>query len=80
MRSFKDRPEHSALMNDKDPQLPSASDPRAATNSEQVPDWLGTKLKEMFSNVMTEPVPDDLLTLLHQLEEKEQKAKDFGNR
>lgn len=79
MRSFKDRPEHSALMKDKEPQSSPASDPPAATNSEQVPDWLGNKLKEMFSNVMTEPVPDDLLTLLHQLEEKEQ-AKGPGNR
>lgn len=79
MRSFKDRPEISVLMKDKEPQ-PPARDPRAALDGEQVPEWLGTKLKEMFSDVMTEPVPNDLLGLLHQLEEKEKKAKDPESR
>lgn len=40
-------------------------------NHDPVPEWLGDKLKEMFSNVMTEPVPQELVSLLQQLEERE---------
>ena len=38
---------------------------------EQVPDWLGGKLRRMFSDVMDEPVPDEFKALLKQLEDKE---------
>lgn len=75
MRSIKDRPEPNVLMKDNEPQAP-ARDPRAAADGEQVPEWLGNKLKEMFSDVTAEPVPDDLVALLQQLEEKEAKHKD----
>jgi len=39
--------------------------------SEQVPDWLGGRLRRMFSEVMDEPVPDEFKALLKQLEDKE---------
>lgn len=38
---------------------------------ERVPDWLGGRLRRMFSDVMEEPVPDEFTALLKQLEEKE---------
>ncbi len=40
-------------------------------SAEQVPDWLGGRLRRMFSEVMDEPVPDEFTALLKQLEEKE---------
>jgi len=39
--------------------------------AEQVPEWLGNRLRRMFSDVMEEPVPDEFKALLKQLEEKE---------
>jgi len=38
---------------------------------EQVPDWLGNRLRRMFNDVMQEPVPDEFKALLKQLEDKE---------
>jgi hypothetical protein len=38
---------------------------------EQIPDWLGGRLRRMFAEVMDEPVPDEFMALLKQLEEKE---------
>lgn len=38
---------------------------------EQVPEWLGSRLRRMFTDVMDEPVPDEFKALLKQLEEKE---------
>jgi hypothetical protein len=43
----------------------------AASAAEQVPDWLGSRLKRMFTEVMDEPVPDEFKALLKQLEDKE---------
>lgn len=43
----------------------------AANTSEQVPDWLQSRLRRMFSDVMDEPVPDEFKALLKQLEDKE---------
>jgi hypothetical protein len=43
----------------------------AAKTSEQVPDWLTSRLRRMFSDVMDEPVPDEFKALLKQLEDKE---------
>lgn len=42
-----------------------------AGSSEQVPEWLGNRLRRMFTEVMDEPVPDEFKALLRQLEEKE---------
>lgn len=42
-----------------------------ASTSEQVPDWLGNRLRRMFTEVMDEPVPDEFTALLKQLEDKE---------
>jgi len=48
--------------------------PRADSNGPvQVPEWLGSQLKHLFTEVMSEPVPDDLQALLKQLEEKERR-------
>lgn len=43
----------------------------AASSSEPVPDWLQSRLRRMFSDVMDEPVPDEFKALLKQLEDKE---------
>jgi hypothetical protein len=43
----------------------------AVSATEQVPDWLGNRLKRMFTEVMDEPVPDEFKALLKQLEDKE---------
>ena len=43
----------------------------AGEQPEQVPDWLGGRLRRMFSEVMDEPVPDEFKALLKQLEDKE---------
>lgn len=39
--------------------------------TEAVPDWLGNRLRRMFTEVMDEPVPDEFKSLLKQLEDKE---------
>ena len=39
--------------------------------SEEVPDWLSNRLRRMFTEVMDEPVPDEIKALLKQLEDKE---------
>jgi hypothetical protein len=46
----------------------------ATSATEQVPDWLGSRLKRMFTDVMDEPVPDEFKALLKQLEDKERGA------
>jgi Anti-sigma factor NepR len=56
--SEKTKPEQAASL--------QASDP-----TEKVPDWLGGRLRRMFSEVMDEPVPDEFKALLKQLEDKE---------
>jgi hypothetical protein len=43
----------------------------AASSTEPVPDWLQSRLRRMFSDVMDEPVPDEFMALLKQLEDKE---------
>jgi hypothetical protein len=43
----------------------------AIDQNEKVPDWLGGRLRRMFSEVMDEPVPDEFKALLKQLEDKE---------
>jgi len=44
---------------------------QSAEPTDQVPDWLGGRLRRMFSEVMDEPVPDEFKALLQKLEEKE---------
>jgi hypothetical protein len=44
---------------------------QTSESAEQVPDWLGGRLRRMFAEVMDEPVPDEFKALLKQLEEKE---------
>jgi Anti-sigma factor NepR len=39
----------------------------AASPQEQVPEWLGNRLRRMFDDVMDEPVPDEFKALLKQL-------------
>ncbi len=58
------------IMSDKtkpDQVAPGQADPLG----EQVPDWLGNRLRRMFTDVMDEPVPDEFKALLKQLEDKE---------
>lgn len=40
-------------------------------DSQPVPEWLGNRLRRMFTEVMDEPVPDEFKALLKQLEDKE---------
>jgi len=58
------------IMNDEtepDQRVPAAQD----SSGEQVPEWLGNRLRRMFNDVMDEPVPDEFKALLKQLEDKE---------
>lgn len=48
----------------------SASEPPASP-PDVVPEWLGNRLRTMFSEVMDEPVPDEFKALLDRLDEKE---------
>lgn len=48
-----------------------AADGTGNDAGEQIPDWLGGRLRRMFSEVMEEPVPDEFKALLKKLEEKE---------
>jgi hypothetical protein len=48
-----------------------AASVQAIDQNEKVPDWLGGRLRRMFSEVMDEPVPDEFKALLKQLEDKE---------
>jgi hypothetical protein len=62
------------IMSDK-----TKPDQRVATSSgeaipEQVPEWLGNRLRRMFTDVMDEPVPDEFKALLKQLEDKERES------
>lgn len=49
----------------------SASDTTPAATPDTVPEWLGNRLRTMFSEVMDEPVPDEFKALLDKLDEKE---------
>ena len=40
-------------------------------SNEGVPEWLGSRLRQMFTDVMHEPVPDEFAALLKKLEDKE---------
>lgn len=62
------------IMNEKTKPGESVAATASATPSEQVPDWLGNRLRRMFTDVMEEPVPDDFKALLQQLEDKERGA------
>lgn len=57
------------IMTDKTKPDPTATPSGDAP--EQVPDWLSSRLRRMFTEVMEEPVPEDFVALLKQLEEKE---------
>ncbi|HEY6641590.1 NepR family anti-sigma factor [Povalibacter sp.] len=50
---------------------PEQAIPGPGEPAEQVPDWLGNRLRRMFTDVMDEPVPDEFKALLKQLEDKE---------
>lgn len=48
----------------------TASEAPPAT-PDTVPEWLGNRLRTMFSEVMDEPVPDEFKALLDKLDAKE---------
>ena len=65
-------PYEAMIMSEKTkPDDEAAATVSAASPSEQVPDWLGNRLRRMFDDVMDEPVPDEFKALLKQLEDKE---------
>lgn len=51
---------------------PTAASP-AKSEPNEVPEWLGSQLKQLFTDVMQEPLPDELMSLLRQLEDKERR-------
>ena len=61
-------------MEDK-PKLPQedSSDVNDENGSAEVPEWLGTQLRDLYSDVMNEPMPEKFRDLLKQLEDKEGK-------
>jgi hypothetical protein len=60
-----------AIMSEKTKPEQAAVASQSEPAAEQIPDWLGGRLRRMFSEVMDEPVPDEFKALLKQLEEKE---------
>ena len=50
---------------------PDQAIPSGESAPDQVPEWLGNRLRRMFNDVMDEPVPDEFKALLRQLEDKE---------
>jgi Anti-sigma factor NepR len=63
-------------MNMSEKTKPGERPAAAATGNpaEHVPDWLSSRLRRMFTDVMDEPVPDEFKALLKQLEDKERGA------
>jgi hypothetical protein len=59
------------IMSDKTKPAQAMASSSGETSSEQVPEWLGNRLRRMFTDVMDEPVPDEFKALLKQLEDKE---------
>ena len=57
----------------RDAQHTQSSQRADSSEPVQVPEWLGSKLKHLFTDVMAEPIPEDLKALLKQLEEKERR-------
>jgi len=51
--------------------VPITSEASDIQGTERVPEWLGARLRHMFTEVMDEPVPDEFLKLLKKLEDKE---------
>ncbi len=51
--------------------VPMTSTNPDSPSPEQVPEWLGARLRQMYTEVMAEPVPDEFLALLKKLEDKE---------
>lgn len=62
------------IMSDKTKPGQPAAGQDEPTPGEQVPEWLGNRLRRMFTEVMDEPVPDEFKALLKQLEDKERGA------
>ena len=50
---------------------PDANDSTPTAPPDTVPEWLGNRLRTMFSEVMDEPVPDEFKALLAKLEAQE---------
>jgi hypothetical protein len=58
------------IMNEKTKPEQQAGAPEGEP-SEQVPDWLASKLRRMNNQVVEESLPDELVALLKQLENNE---------
>lgn len=48
----------------------------AALNDKDAPEAIGRRLRDMYDDVVNEPVPDEFLTLLAQLDEKPEDGGD----
>lgn len=57
------------------PEAPSKRGARRGVGEKQLEIQIGSKLKELYSEVVNQPVPDRLLELLRQLEEGDAKVK-----
>ena len=53
------------------PQPETTASETPAAPPDSVPEWLGNRLRTMFSEVMDEPVPDEFKALLDKLDAKE---------
>ena len=51
--------------------ISSTPDNSTPPGPEQVPEWLGSRLRQMFTEVMSEPVPDEFVELLKKLDDKD---------
>lgn len=53
------------------PEAISSTPDNSSPSAEQVPEWLGSRLRQMFTEVMSEPVPDEFVELLKKLDDKD---------
>lgn len=52
----------------KEAGLRSASSPEPSTQGEKE-DWIGRQLRRVFDSALSEPLPDDIMSLLERLED-----------
>jgi len=65
------RRQRQGSMNDRPTKPPeNLTDESQENASPEVPEWLGSQLRDLYSDVMNEPMPQQFRDLLKQLQEK----------
>jgi len=51
---------------------------KPAVGAKSKEDWIGSQLKKVYDEALTEEIPDDMLDLLSALDEEETDTRDTG--